>query len=147
VESTWETRDLPVLEEAVRYFDDADAFRLDIANIVTATGLSADDVNRALRALASARPPLIEGIEIGEATYPIILTGVTERARREVGAWPSPEGLADRVIAAMEQAAEDEPDAEKRGKLRQLASLLGDMGRDILVDVASKALGHATGLG
>lgn len=147
MESTWENRELVVLDLLVRYFDDPDAFRLGIPAIVQQTGLSDDQVKRALRALASASPPLIEGTGFGEISYPVWMTGVTERARRLVGAWPSPGGLADRLIAALESAAETEQDEEKRTTLKRMASLLGGMGRDIFVDVTSKVIGRSIGVG
>jgi hypothetical protein len=147
VESTWENRDLVVLDLAVQYFDDPSVHRLGIPVIVERTGLSEDDVKRALRALASASPRLIKGSSADQVAFPLFLTGVTGPARQLVGAWPSPDSLTDRLVAALEAAASAEPNEEKRSALRHAAAVLGGMGRDIFVEVASKALGHVTGLG
>jgi hypothetical protein len=147
VESTWENRELVVLDLAVRYFDDPDAYRLDIPEVVEQTGLAEDHVKRALRALDSASPPLVEGHSVDQASYPIFLTGVTERARRLVGAWPSPDNFTDRLIAALQSAAETEQDKEKRTTLKRMASLVGGMGRDIFVEVASQVIGRSIGVG
>jgi hypothetical protein len=136
-----------VLDLAVRYFDDPDAYRLGIPAIVEQAALSEDHVKPALRALDGASPPLVEGIGSGETNYPVWLTGVTERARRLVGAWPSPDNLTDRLIAALESAAETEQYEEKRTTLKRMASLLGGMGRDIFVEVASKVIGRSIGVG
>jgi hypothetical protein len=145
VESTWETRDLVVLELAVRHFDDPDVFRLDIPAIAAQTGLDEGDVKRALKALNDASPALVVGVPIAELSYPPYLTGVTERARQLVGAWPSPDSLTDRLIAALQSAAETEPDEEKRTVLKRMASLVGGVGRDVFVNVVSSVIGHAIG--
>lgn len=145
MESTWETRDLVVLELAVRHFDDPDASGLDIPTIATQTGLGESDVKRALKALSEASPALVVGIPIAEASYPPYLTGVTERARQLVGAWPSPDSLTDRLVAALQSAAETEPDEEKRTALQRIASLVGGVGRDVFVNVVSSVIGHAIG--
>lgn len=147
MESTWEARDLVVLELAVRHFDDPDASGLDIPAIATRTGLSESDVKRALKALSEASPALVVGIPIAEASYPPYLTGVTERARRLVGAWPSPDLLTDRLVTALQSAAETEPDEEKKAVLKRMAALVGGVGRDVFVNVASSVIGRAIGAG
>jgi len=95
VDSTWETRELVVLEAAVRHFDNPEAKRFDLPHMAEVTGLDGDTLRRALRALYEASPPYIDGAKMAEQTYPEPLTGVTERARRAVGAWPTADNLAD----------------------------------------------------
>jgi hypothetical protein len=46
----------------------------------------------------------------------------TGEARRRLGMWPAPESLADRLMQATAIAADQEPDEEKRGKLKTAAS-------------------------
>ncbi len=56
------------------------------------------------------------------------VTEVTADARRAVGQWPTPENVVASLAAAFSTAAEQEPDHERRGKLRSVASFLADTG-------------------
>jgi hypothetical protein len=49
------------------------------------TGLAETEVKQALRALYGAEPPYLESKAFAEITYPVIISSVTERARRAVG--------------------------------------------------------------
>ncbi len=75
------------------------------------------------------------------------VTGVTERGLRESGAWPTADQLAERVVSALDEAAEREPEPDKRSKLRGLATGLGGAGRDVLVDVMAAVAVKSAGLG
>lgn len=44
------------------------------------------------------------------------------------------------LIAQIESAADSEGDAEKKSKLKQLAAFLATGGRDLVVDIAAKAI-------
>jgi hypothetical protein len=88
VEDTWASRDLLVLEAIVSAFNDPERFQLRIPELTGLCGLPEQDVVTALRALLEyPQPP-------EELTYPIIITDVTERARRWSGngrplkSWP-----------------------------------------------------------
>ena len=143
MESTWESRELPVLDAAVRYLDEhAGQMFPRVHELAEMTGLPEEDVYRALVAL--------EGSFVGLRKYmgPIRLTAVQEvysEARTAVGQWPTPESLADRLVQAMAAAAEREPDEEKRGRLRSTASWLGSAGRDVLVDVTAAVVNRQIG--
>lgn len=146
MEETWTRRELPVLAYLVERFDDPDLHRVDLSEIATGTGLDDDQVRRALRALSEASPDYIEGPKTAQTSYPIILTGVTERARREVGAWPTPDGLVDRLVTAFDVAADQEPDPERQGRLRQIARSLGGSFRDVAVQVAGTVVARSVGM-
>ena len=96
MKSTWEPRDLPVLQALVAYFDELDAYRIDVPKLMELTGLSHDEVARALRNHMQAG--LISGVMASQVTYPPIVTGVSEKARRLAGGRPNPENLADRLL-------------------------------------------------
>jgi hypothetical protein len=64
----------------------------------------------------------------------------TGHARRVVGAWPTPEGLADRIIATLNEAAYNEPDEAKKGKLRRGADAVAGVGKDMLTDVMAQVV-------
>ena len=135
MESTWEPRDLPVLDAIVRYFDEHDGPEIpDVETFAKITGIDPGQVGRAVRALS---PRFIKtGPGMGGLTE-VSIMGITDEAREKVGQWPTPEAVADRIVAALQEAADREPDQGKRTKLRAAAETLGSFGRDLLVNVAA----------
>lgn len=78
----------------------------------------------------------------------VVITGVTEKGLRASGAWPdNAEVLADRILTVLAEGAENEPEPEKRSKLKAGLQGVGGMTRDVLVDVVGAALAKSTGLG
>ena len=99
------SRDLPVLRALVEAFDGPERYRMSPEEIKTVTGFSDDDVHRALRVLHEASPPLIKGTMVSQLSFPVMVMGVTERARVAAGQWPKPEDLVDALARAFEDAA------------------------------------------
>jgi hypothetical protein len=133
MESTWEQRDLPVLDAIVRYFDEDDSAEIpDVEAFAEITGMDPGQVGRAVRALS---PRFVKtGPGLGGLTE-VPIMGITDEARQVVGQWPTPESVADRIVAALLEAADREPDERKRTKLRAAADALGGFSRDLLVNV------------
>jgi hypothetical protein len=108
--------------------------------IGVAAGLSEENLQRALRALEHNDPPLVTKMT-GSFGGGIILVGApTGYARRVVGAWSTPESLADRIVAALNEEADTEADEVKKGKLRRAAEAVAGVGRDILTDVTAQVI-------
>jgi hypothetical protein len=148
VEDTWASRDLPVLEAIVSAFNDPERYQLRIPELTGLCGLPERDVVTALRALGNTRPPLLEYPgPPEELTYPIIITDVTERARRMAGQWPTAESLAGQIAKALTEAAEHEPDPVKKSRLREAGAVLGDTARGVLVEVLSRVVERQAGMG
>jgi hypothetical protein len=80
-------------------------------------------------------------------SYPIIITGVTERARRLVGQWPTAESLAAEITKALGEAADHESDPAKKTRLREAATFLGETARGVVVEVLSRVVERQAGLG
>jgi hypothetical protein len=139
---TWTTRELPVLRALVEKFDDVETNIVRIETLPAATKLDDIDVKRALRSLITADPPYVIGNGIDQLSYPIIITNVTERARRAVGQWPASDLAADAIVAALTEAAEQEPDEEKRSGLRKAAAFLGGAGKEVLYRVITQVSGQ-----
>lgn len=137
VQDTWGSRDLPVLEAIVLASDERGY--VDVRNL-TVAGLDADNVKRAVVALAGEDPPFFTGTEGSAGGRYELIMGVTGHARRAVNAWPSPETLADRLIAELNRAADAAEDDETRGRLRRTASWFGSAGRDTLVAAMGQAM-------
>jgi hypothetical protein len=135
VTETWTTRELAVLAYLVEQFDDPETHKVELNEIESALGMCSTDVSRAVKALAEASPPYIEGPSVAEIRYPVYITNVSERARRQAGQWPTAESIADRLVAALNSAADREPDEEKRSWLRRTATWFAGAGRDFAVEV------------
>jgi hypothetical protein len=109
-------------------------------------GLTVADLERGLNAPAEADPPYIElqlaGGWSNERAGGGWVDGVTERARRELGAWPSPDTLVDQLAAALSEAADEESEPERKSRLRQAADVVGGMARDVAVAVISARIGN-----
>ena len=82
--SAWETQELPVLRALAAHFTGPKATPVVPAEIGKAAGLSEDTVNEVLGVLAKARPPYVEGDLLGSPAQPRRVTGLTDRARREL---------------------------------------------------------------
>ena len=127
MDETWTRRDLPVLTAIVEVFERTGRV-MRPNEIVEQSGLDADQVETALRALEGEDPPFITKLE-RRASGGISLVGrPTGHARRAVGAWPTPEGIADGLVAALDEAADREPDPERKGWLHKTAAYLGNAG-------------------
>lgn len=142
MEETWTSRDLPVLTAAVELYEEQVPGRDEVGRreIAEQTGLTDDDVDRAMIALVH------EGY-LDWRTNPgddriasWRLTGVSGAARRLVGQWPSPERLVEQMIAALLQAAEAEPDPDRKTRLKAAAQALGSFAKDLVTNVAANLI-------
>jgi hypothetical protein len=143
MESTWELRDLPVLDAVVRYFDEHDGAEIpDVETFAKLTGMDPTQVARAVRVLS---PRFIKTQASLGGLMDVAVMGVTDEARQAVGQWPSPEVLVERLVQALREAAEHEPDPERKGHLRALAEGLGGFARDVAVGVLSGGITQTMG--
>lgn len=146
MEDTWVNRDLPVLDAVVRLLDDG-AFRVSVSDVVGETSFDAKAVDRALTALDGSYVTDYTQFATGGIPDNWYVTGVTAEARRVVGQWPTAESLAARLAEAFSEAADQEKDPERKSRLRQLASFLGEAGKDIAAEIMAKVIMHQTGMG
>lgn len=88
------------------------------------------------------RPSFLDDVTNTAQGIIVYVGAPTADALRVAGAWPSPEDLLERLVTALEDAADDEgrPD-EQRSKLRQLAVGIRSVGYQVAVG----ALGGAGG--
>lgn len=146
VDDTWTAHELPVLAYLVERFEAPDALDVRAAEIAQTLDLPPIDVGRSLRKLADATPPYVSVYApAAELRDPDLVYDVTERARRAVGQWPTAESVADRLVAALNAAAEREPDEEKRSWLRRTAAWFGGAGRDFAVEVGAAVVSRQLG--
>lgn len=138
MEDTWFSRDLPVLTAIVELMDDPSA-RPKGSQVAEASGYTKDEVARALNALDGEYATVRKAMSGGDPG-PWIVLEVTPAARRAVGQWPTPENVADRLLAALEQAADQTVDEEQRSRLRRAADSLKGLGRDVLPEVIANVI-------
>jgi hypothetical protein len=139
VESTWASRDLPVLDATVRLLEPGSM--PEVRDIAAETGMTAETVMAALHTLNGTFVDLQVGLSL-EGSY---VRAVSADARREVGQWPTAESLAAQLIEAFSKAAEREPDPEAKSRLRSIAGWLGGAGSQIAINVLSSVVGHKLG--
>lgn len=136
------SRDLPVLTAVVELCEEhfpatSSVGRLEVAE---RSGLENEDIDRAVAALVG------DGY-LDWVTNPgddrIVswrVTGVSGRARRLVGQWPSADGLIVEMVSALNVAAENEPDAEKGSKLRDVARGMNSVAKGVITSVAANLI-------
>lgn len=146
---TWKTRDLPVLKTIVEMSEEGHSL-IQPHQIIARMDMAPEDVLRALAALAGERPPFFQfedSTDFDSGMREIdAIHSPTGHARRAIGAWPTPESLAEQIVAGLEAAAAAEPDEEKRSKLKQTAQFLGTTGWSVLLGVAGNAASAGVGL-
>lgn len=136
--STWASRELPILAATLRQLDSG-AYWVNSIQLGRELGFNDAEMRAGLGALESASPPYVEVENLASAHSRI--TAVSERARRELGTWPSAEGIVNDLVAALEIAANAESEPERQSRLLGAVKVLGGMARDIAVGVVTAKLG------
>lgn len=144
MDNTWAQRDLPVLDAAVKYLDDAAGASFpELRDLAESSGLDVSDVTKAALALESDR--LVELGKTSGGTGSWYVKQVSGEARRLVGQWPTAEQFVDEVANRLQAAADEEPDEERRGRLRELASSASGAARGVFVDVTAAVITRQLG--
>ncbi len=145
MDETWTNRDLPVLRAIVETYEET-GHAMHPGPIEAATGLPGTEVQAALRALNLEDPPFVTKMQRYASGHVSLIGAPTGHARRAVGAWPTAESIADRLVSALDEAADREPDEERKGFLRKAAGYLGHAGRDLAVEIGATAINRQMGL-
>jgi hypothetical protein len=132
---TWSARAPPFLRSAVARFETYGDAGLE--EIEADTGLGFRELRETAFRLRDEGYLDIQ-FEGGGAFY---VRGVTERGLVEVGAWPSPESLVERLFTALEAQAETAETPEEQSRIRSTLDALASFGRDVLTNAAGSALG------
>ncbi len=134
---TWTTRELPILQAALRRVD-AGEMNPTLDDIRAEVGLEGDQMYIAVDALEDAE--YLELMRAGGVRADFIggsVGRVLERTRRELGSWPSAEGLLAQLTEALSEEAKAEKEPERKARLRAALDVLTGTGRQIVVDVLS----------
>jgi len=137
---TWTTRELPILRAALSRIDGGDEYA-DLDELRVELGLTAGEVFAAVGALANASPPYLDVDFAKECGRPGRIDSVYERARRELGTWPTAENVVAELAAALRVAADEAYEPEEKGRLGAAADALTGFARDVSVAVVARHVG------
>ncbi|MFI6534201.1 hypothetical protein ACIBHY_17200 [Nonomuraea sp. NPDC050547] len=140
----WYERDLPVLQAIVLLKDESPGQPISRERVVEATAMDPDTVRRALYSLMDEPYLETDGSLNDNHEY---VKKVLGNGKRAAEFWPTPDNVAELLRDALLQAADREPDEEKRGKLRALGAWLGEGGRDTVSGAFGSMLGTLLGGG
>jgi DNA-binding Lrp family transcriptional regulator len=122
---TWTTLDLPLLRLTVEEIEAGG--NPEFEDLALKTGIDSHRVWDRMKVLRDAGY-----VEAAHASMPAgFVLGVTARARRTVGAWPSADTFVNELIQALAQAADREPDEARKGWLRAVGSGMAGVGRAV----------------
>jgi len=139
LEDVWGPRDLPVLQALVVLAEEVGAHPLKPGAIATHLGWDEAQVQKALRDLS---PEYVDLEVFPENGWAYFVSLHRPAALRATGAWPSPEVTTQRLIDALQSAAQD-PDPIKRSKAKTALDALLGMSREVLVGVVTQTVGGA----
>ena len=136
---TWSWRELPLLREALPLVDAGE--QPGLTALAKAVGITQEEA----RAAAAALEPEFISMRWmpGSGSPPLhgMVTAVHGPARRALGTWPSPEGIADQLVAALRDAADRTDDPEEEGRLRDAAEELSvGVVKSVLVSYITRLL-------
>jgi hypothetical protein len=137
VSYTRTTRELPILQAALRRVDGGE-LNPTLDDIRAELGLDGVQMYVALDVLEKSE--YLELMRAGGVRPDFIggsVSRVLERTRRELGSWPSAEGLLAQMVEALSEEAEAEEEPERKARLRAALDVLTGTGRQIVVDVLS----------
>jgi DNA-binding Lrp family transcriptional regulator len=134
----WRSRDYPVLLEVARRID-AGERAIPFEDVAHSLGRSADEVQLALHALK--RRGLIEGIGV-DVVEIVRIMDISAEAYLLTGLHPAGDDALTGLIDALRQAADLEPDADEKSRLRRAADSLGGISRNVAGGVLTAWLTH-----
>jgi hypothetical protein len=119
-----------------------ESYMVTVSDIAARTGLELAEVARSLDAMDPTYVDFRKTVTGGDARFWYVLK-VTPAAREQVGQWPAPASLIDRLATAFDEAAGREPDPVRQDQLRHAAALLGGPVREVAVQVAGKVMARS----
>lgn len=138
IRSTWEKRDLPLLESIARAEGQDNSRRplnsLD-PGLREASGLDEREFQLGLQALYDAGYIAGNARDFG-GEFHLIGIRLLERGRRTVGQWP-PEDQYDAFVAVLEQQIAAAGSDDERSRLERVREVALGVGRDVLTSVLS----------
>ena len=140
----WFSRDLPVLEVIVQYFEENDRPLLNLSTVAEMSGFTVHEVGKAAQNLDNAGYLDLQILMTGSDFGPWFIQKVHSEALFATGAWPTPESLTKAMIDELEKLANTQSDEGEKGWLKRIMSGAGDISKEVfirvLTEVAAKVL-------
>lgn len=131
---------MPVLNAAVALLEQS--YMVTVSDIAERTGFELAAVARSLEAMDPTYVDFRKTTTGGDPRYWYVHK-VTPAARQEVGQWPTPESLIDRLATAFGAAADRETDPSQQDRLRMTSRLLGDSVRAAAIEIVAGVIGDS----
>lgn len=143
--ATWDDRDYPVLIAAVKLCQENDYNHTTCDAIVSETGLSKQQVVRAVGNLGQRYLNIKDAHSMASADY--IITGPTVEGLVAAEIWPSPDALQERFVAALEAMIENTPVGSPKAKklegvLEAVRDLATSSGGSLFGQLMAMSLGN-----
>lgn len=142
LQDQWTPRDYPVLLAAARRMDGGEP-SVQLSALAADTGLPLGEVQNAARALE--RRGFLTAVGVRGSGAPTRVADLTGAAYFATGLHPDGGNMAEQLISALQQAA-DQTDGEESGALRESARSLRGVPGAVLGTVLSAWITHQTGI-
>lgn len=142
MEDTWFSRDLPVLQAAVKISDESLNGPVRIEEVVRVTGLEEWPVQQAFQALE----PFFENSGGTDQGGIHMLSRPTPLARERAGQWPTAEQMAQEIFQEIERRAESDPDPKIRNRFKKIAAEIASGGKDVGINLLAAVIAKSVGI-
>lgn len=139
----WVTRDLPVLEVLTDHFATRPGSPLDDSDLRAAAQIDLEEAWAAVHYLESSG--YLRDVHWYGGMSGFTVVGVTERALREIGYWPSSESAADHLLWVLEQKVDGASTPEERTRWSRVRDSVGGAGKDLAVELMAAVLARHVG--
>lgn len=145
--STWETREVPVLEATISLLDDRDpGAPVQLEEIVNAVDLGESEVSRSIAKLAHEHL-VVTPIKAMAGPVDYLVYEATPKGLRAAGVWPSEGAAAGAFLEALDQQIEEAPEgSSKKSALEQIKASAKNVTEGTLTAVFAAAVKAGTGL-
>ena len=141
----WTTLDHPILMCTATLLEVENENSVDAWTIARTTEYSAEDARRSL--LRLYHHGYVDGaFQGGLDGDSVIVHRLTERGLREAEIWPDTTKQGEAFIQALEKAANQESDPEKKSKLRQMARTARSVGEGVVGSLIAAVITKSGGV-
>jgi hypothetical protein len=134
----WHSRDLPVLEAIVAYFDAHDRPLLNLSTVAEITGRPIGEVGKAAQNLDSGGYLDLQILMTGPDCGPWFINRVHASALLATGAWPTAESISKAIAEELEAMAETLNDPKEGGWLKKTMTGAGEISKDVFTRIISE---------
>ena len=143
LDDVWSGRDFPVLREATRRIDSGEA-PVRVSALAESTGLDEATVGLALDALGRRGLVRVKRNMGGVSSWFVV--DVAGAAYLMTGLHPDGDDAVSRLVDALRQAADQEPDEQQRSRLRAVADGVLGVSRDVIANVMAAVITRGVGM-